>query len=314
MPLNLRAHRFKFGFVTGATAVAAFLLLPAVRESYETGKRPEIVPIVRAIPSEPELAPNPEAPKVSKMGSLSFGSTSGSPANQAAFLLRMDRDGAADETNATIDWMLGEHIVQLRPQYESLLRSLGLDEQRVETIANAEEAVYRAKMIAHYAEEQMAQAFGDYDRLAQEVLGDRYVDYLAWETERPVLSEMRSILRFFDNAGRPQLTDSEQATLAELIRDTQAFSRGTYSNYFGPYHYSGRPAQGRMAKVIVGEANDLLSVRSGRLMEKAAASSLTPSAMETLADYFSAQESLVETRQAQLRELMQSRMQSRSQP
>jgi hypothetical protein len=174
-------------------------------------------------------------------------------------------------------------------EYAQLYAKLGIDPAVSAQLRQHLALIYKAKLQASVALQELAGAKSDYDRRMQKLLGDNFDVYDRYEAGQPARRESGQFADFLSQNGLTTLSDHDREVLEKQFQDHQAYSPRTLSHRGGPYEDVPPPVSGRWAVPYAQGRVDTFKENAAALMTAVRESSLPPTTVTALETYLGTQ-------------------------
>jgi hypothetical protein len=192
------------------------------------------------------------------------------------------RERLAERDRKVIDAIMTER----GPEYERMFADFGMTPQQIAQALHHISLIYQSKLDARKAMTVQMNAQMDFDIRMQQIMGDRYHEYLAFESLGRAREESLLIRQFAQSASLTPISDERADALNALIQESRAYSQRILGSLSGPRDQVARPNYGEAAVAELEENQAVLSLGSASVIERARQQGFTASEIATLESYF----------------------------
>jgi hypothetical protein len=183
-------------------------------------------------------------------------------------------------------------MTRVRGKYISLYADLGIDVGTSERLVHHVAQIYKAKVLAVQAMDQLNLAQIDYDRRMEALLGSDYEKYRSIEASYPAQEEFARLKAFCADESLP--LDDDESKITDLISRSEAYSFQTLSGFGGPYQGIPRTFGGKMAVPIFELQLATLREHAAALLRSAAEANCGGNTITALRRYYQKQTAVID--------------------
>lgn len=192
------------------------------------------------------------------------------------------RERLAERDRKVIDAIMAER----GPEYEKMFADFGMTPHQIAQALHHISLIYQAKLDARKATTVQMNAQMDFDIRMQQIMGERYKEYLAFESSGRAREESLLMQQFAQSASLTPISDERADVLNALIQESSAYSQRILGSLSGPRDQVARPNYGEAAVAELEENQAVLSLGSASVIERARQQGFTASEIATLESYF----------------------------